>query len=174
MVCALLGLRISEGLALQWADLNWLETEVKVERGIVAGNVDDVKTKASEKPQHLNRDLIDSLKNWRQMTEFSADKDWIFASPTVLGRKPWAYHTVRKKFLKAAKDAGIGWVGTHSMRHSFRSWLDGVGTNVTIQQKAMRHANIGITMQYGNSDRGAIVEAMEKVNTMVQGARISI
>ena len=53
------------------------------------------------------------------------------------------------------------------MRHSFRSWLDGVGTNVTIQQKAMRHSNIGITMKYGDSDRGAIAQAQEKVSALV-------
>ena len=162
LVCGLLGLRISEGLALKWLDLNWLELEVKIERGIVAGNVDDVKTRASDKTLHLSQDLITALKTWRQITEFSADDDSIFASPTMLGKKPWSYYTVRRKFLKAATEAGIGWLGTHSMRHSFRSWLDGVGTKVTIQQKAMRHSNIGITMKYGESDRGAIRRPRKK------------
>ena len=111
---------------MKWLDLNWLELKVKIERGIVAGNVVDVKTRASEKTLHLSPDLITALKNWRQITEFSADGDWIFASPTMLGKKPWSYYTVRRKFLKAATEAGIGWLGTHSMRHSFRSWLDGV------------------------------------------------
>ena len=37
------------------------------------------------------------------------------------------------------------------MRHSYRSWLDAVGTPVAVQQKLMRHADIRTTMNtYGD------------------------
>jgi integrase len=38
------GLRISECLALKWADVDWLKGRLRVERGIVRRVVDDVKT----------------------------------------------------------------------------------------------------------------------------------
>jgi integrase len=36
------------------------------------------------------------------------------------------------------------------MRHSYRSWLDAVGTGIAVQQKLMRHADIRTTMKYGD------------------------
>jgi integrase len=38
------GLRISECLALKWSDVDWLNSKLSVQRGIVKQNVDDVKT----------------------------------------------------------------------------------------------------------------------------------
>jgi integrase len=37
------------------------------------------------------------------------------------------------------------------MRHTYRSWLDAVGTALAVQQKLMRHADIRTTMNvYGD------------------------
>jgi len=43
------GLRVSELLALQWRDVDWLNGKLKIERAIVMQNVDDVKTVPSRK-----------------------------------------------------------------------------------------------------------------------------
>jgi len=60
------------------------------------------------------------LKQWKQMTQFSAQEDWIFASPVQLGRLPWSYPHILKLFDKTAtaEDAGIPYVSTHTMRHT--------------------------------------------------------
>jgi integrase len=52
LLCLCLGLRISECLALKWADVDWLASKISVERAIVRQRVDDVKTAGSRK--HLN------------------------------------------------------------------------------------------------------------------------
>ncbi len=45
----------------------------------------------------------------------------------------------------------IGKVSTHAMRHSYRSWMDAVGTSLAVQQKLMRHSDIRTTMNiYGD------------------------
>jgi integrase len=44
LVCVCFALRISEALALRWSDVDWLNGTLRVERGIVERNVDDVKT----------------------------------------------------------------------------------------------------------------------------------
>jgi integrase len=37
------------------------------------------------------------------------------------------------------------------MRHTYRSWLDAMGTPIAVQQKLMRHADIRTTMNvYGD------------------------
>ena len=42
-------------------------------------------------------------------------------------------------------------LGTHAFRHTYRSWLDAVGTAISVQQKMMRHADIRTTMNiYGD------------------------
>jgi integrase len=44
----------------------------------------------------------------------------------------------------------VGKLATHTMRHSYRSWLDAVGTLVAVQQKLMWHADIRTTVNiYG-------------------------
>src|SRR5205807_2198185 len=95
-------------------------------------NVDDVKSEESRKQMSIDNGLLTALKLWKQATQFSAQEDWIFSSPVQLGRLPWSYPSVWRVFQKAASDAGVGKVGTHTMRHSYRSWLDAVGTPVAV------------------------------------------
>ena len=50
------------------------------------------------------------------------------------------------------------------MRHSYRSWLDAVGTPLAVQQKLMRHSDIRITMNvYGDVVTDQEAEAHSKV-----------
>lgn len=164
LLCCCLGLRISECLALKWSDVDWLNGKLRVERGIVCQQVDDVKTSESRKQLVIAGELLTALQTWKQMTQFSATDDWLFASPVQLGRLPWSYDQVWRVYQKAAKAAGIGGLGTHSLRHTFRTWLDSVGTPVGVQQKLMRHADIRTTMNiYGEAASADMVEAHGKV-----------
>ena len=63
-------------------------------------------------------------------------------------RLPWSRDQVWRAYQKAGIKAGIGGLGTHSLRHTFRAWLDSVGTSVAVQQKLMRHASIVTTMDH--------------------------
>jgi integrase len=164
LVCVCLGLRISECLALKWVDVDWLNGKLRVERGIVRQHVGEVKTAESRKHLSINCDLSEVLKQWKQTTQFSAPDDWVFASPVKLGRLPWSYPSVWLVFQKAARDAGIGKLGTHAMRHSYRSWLDAVGTPIAVQQKLMRHADIRTTLNvYGDVVTDEMAQAAAKV-----------
>src|SRR6266849_8485627 len=84
----------------------------------------------------------------------------------MLTNKPDDSGSLRKKVLKgAAERAKIhGLIGWHSLRHSYRAWLDETGAPLGVQQKLMRHASIATTMNiYG----GAFMEAKRKANTSV-------
>ncbi len=164
LLCCCLGLRISECLALKWSDVDWINGKLTVERGIVCQQVDDVKTAESRKKLAISADLLDAVKNWKQATQFPAQGDWMFASPVQIGRLPWSYDQVWRKYQKAAEKAGIGGLGTHSLRHTYRSWLDSVGTPVGVQQKLMRHSDIRTTMNvYGDAATAEMSEAHGKV-----------
>jgi integrase len=67
-------------------------------------------------------------------------------------------------FQKASAKAGIGSLGTHSLRHSYRSWLDAVGTAIAAQQKLMRHSGIRTTLNiYGDVVTDEMAQAHSKV-----------
>jgi len=70
-------------------------------------------------------------------------------------------------FRDAARKAGVPQFGTHSLRHTYRSWLDAVGTGIAVQQKLMRHADIRTTMNlYGDVVTDEMREAHSKVVRM--------
>ena len=164
LLCVCLGLRISECLALKWADVDWLDSRIRVERGIVCQQVDEVKTAESRKTLTVSTELLTVLKTWKQTTQFSDADDWMFASPVQLGRLPWSYDQIWRVYQRAAKAAKIGGFGTHTLRHTFRTWLDSVGTPVGVQQKLMRHADIRTTMNvYGDAVTADMADAHGKV-----------
>lgn len=164
LMCICFGLRISECLALRWADVDWLNGRLRVERGIVERNVDDVKTEESRKSLVIAGELLERLKAWRRTTEFSADGDWIFASPLKIGKLPYSYTGVWRELDRASEAAGLGHIGTHTFRHSYRMWIDAIGTPVGVQQKLMRHSDIRTTMNiYGDADAAEMREAHSKI-----------
>jgi site-specific recombinase XerD len=48
-------------------------------------------------------------------------------------------------------------------RHSYRSWLDAVGTAIALQQKLMRHSDIRTTNIYGDVATNEMAEAHAKI-----------
>jgi integrase len=164
LLCVCFGLRISECLSLKWSDVDWLNGLIRVERAIVEQNVDEVKTQESRKSLVIAKDLLDRLKTWKKTTEFSMDSDWIFASPLKLGRLPYSYTGFWRELDRAGKESGVGHIGTHTFRHSYRMWIDAVGTPIGVQQKLMRHADIRTTMNiYGDAASADMREAHGKI-----------
>jgi len=164
LLCVCFGLRISECLALKWSDLDWLGGRLRVERGIVHQKVDDVKTPESRRAMHIDTEMLAVLKTWKQLTQFSAQEDWMFASPVQIGRLPFSYAGVWQALRKAAAKAEIGHVSSHVFRHTHRTWLDSVGTPVGVQQRLMRHSDIRTTMNvYGDAVTEDMQEAHGKI-----------
>lgn len=157
-----LGLRASELMALQWGDCDWTTNTVKVQRGIVDGRIDSVKTECSEKPLPLAPKLANWLLVWRGQSQYRADSDFIFASPHTGGKKPYSYGSLLAWVKFAAKKAGLGKVGTHTFRHSYKSGLDRRNTPPGVQKDLMRHASYKQTDQYGDSVPDVLRKANEE------------
>lgn len=163
-LCLCYGLRISEAIALKWADVDWLNAKLKIERSIVEQHVDDVKTDESRTCLDVADELLERLKLWRQTTQFSADSDWMFASPVKLGEMPYSYTGIWRELDRASEAAGLGHMGTHTFRHSYRMWIDAIGTPIGVQQKLMRHSDIRTTMNiYGDADAANMRQANHKI-----------
>jgi len=164
LTCVCCGLRISEALALRWSDIDWLGSRLSIRRGIVEQRVADVKTEGPARTFVIATELLQRLKAWKQISQFPAPDDWIFASPLKRGRLPYSYTGVWRELVRAAEVAQIGHLGTHCWRHTYRSWLAAVGTPVSVQQKMMRHADIRTTFNiYGDVVTDEMTPATSKV-----------
>ena len=158
-----LGLRWSEIVGLQWKDINWIDGELRLQRAVVKQIEDEVKTVHSSKPLALDARILDLFKQHRQNSVFTAPDDWVFASPVKYGKLPRSYTSFWEKLGRACHDAGIVHVSPHSFRHSYRAWLDQLGTPLSVQQRAMRHGDIRVTMSYGDAVGEGLREATSKV-----------
>ncbi|MCU1298007.1 MAG: integrase family protein, partial [Acidobacteriaceae bacterium] len=134
--------------------------------GIVNQHLDAVKTEGSRKVMNLDPELLSVLSSWKQTSEFRNSEDWMFPSPVKLGRLPYSYTGYWRALQEASTAAGIGRLGTHSFRHTYRSWLDSVGTAITVQQKLMRHSDIQTTLNiYGD----IVTDEMQQAGAKIAG-----
>jgi integrase len=162
LIALCFGLRISEILGLRWTDFDFKRAVVLIQRSAVGKRLNKLKTEYSQDEVPLERGFILELKKWQAVC-VATEGQWLFPSP-VTGR-PYHADSVRTDYLvPAGLELGLGRIGFHTFRHSYRAWLDETGAPVGVQQKLMRHAHISTTMdQYGN----ASIEAKRKANRPV-------
>ena len=143
-----LGLRICEVLGLMWEDFDHAGRTLSIRRSAVDGYVADVRTEASRDVIPLSGEFISFILRWQRIAPLSAE-GWMFPS-IVTGRPYHAGILLRRHLAPLAPKVGVPRLGWHTFRHTFRSWLDAVGTAVGVQQKMMRHADVATTMNvYG-------------------------
>lgn len=151
--CACLGLRCSELFALKWSDFDWDAGTVTIQRAIVEGHVGEVKTENSHDVLPVDCQLAAALQSWLAAAPFKAADDWVFADPKSGGAMPYPGRSLQQNWLTpAAVKVGIGSVGWHALRHTYRSLLGDKQIPMDVQKELMRHASITTTMDiYGGA-----------------------
>jgi integrase len=106
---------------------------------------------------------------------FKNPEDWVFASPYVAGRMPWdPWGVERRHIIPVGIRCGIGRIGWHTFRHTFRTLLDETGAPMKVQQELMRHADIRTTMNvYGKAMDESKREAHGKVVRLVLPSKVA-
>lgn len=97
MVAQCTGLRISEILGLQWGDFDFEAHTFMVQRSVVSGRVDAVKTEYSKDYVPLDPRLEGLLLEWRTFSAYASDADWVFANPQT--GKPFHQESLKKHRL---------------------------------------------------------------------------
>ena len=164
IVAQCLGLRVSEIAALQWEDFDFEGQLLLVQRSIVNGRVDDVKTEYSRDHVPVHESLLEVLLAWSKECP-PTEEGWVFPNPVT--NRPYYPTEIQKRHLRPIGiRLGLGPIGWHTFRHTYRSWLDETGAPMKVQQELMRHASIQTTMNvYGR----AMTETKRRANSQVVG-----
>jgi integrase len=150
------GARLGELLALRWCDIDGTTGTIRVTRtaqrmpgkGIV---FHAPKTHRSIRPIALSPVALRVLKTHRTaqaehrlaMGSDYVDQDLIFA--TALGT-PLDGTNVTRNFQRLARDADLGHVRFHDLRHSAATLMLAAGTNPKIVSERLGHATVNITL----------------------------
>jgi len=148
LLVSVTGLRRGELFGLKWEDVDFQEAEIRIVRSIVDQVEGPPKTLASRRPVPMSSELSSALVNWRKQTTFSGSGDWVFASPSAVGKKPyWPDAVLKRHVFPAAERAGITKrIGWHSFRRTLATLLQASGASVKTTQELLRHASPLMTM----------------------------
>jgi integrase len=124
----------------------------------------------------LDPDLARALLEWRYLSPFDQQSDWVFAREEMKGRQPyWPENLLRRYIRPAAARCGISKrIGWHTFRHSYATQLKANGEDVKVVQEALRHANSRITLDtYTQAVTLAKRQAQTKVVRMILPKRVA-
>ena len=98
---------------------------------------------------------------------------WPRPCPHSSGRLfPWGIQ--QRRITPAGIRCGIGRIGWHTFRDTFRTLLDETGAPMKVQQELMRHADIRATMDvYGKAMDESKRERLSKVVRLVLPSEVA-
>jgi integrase len=157
------GMRISEVLALRWEHIDFKAGAMLVQQGVVNGRIGKVKTEASHDEIPLDPAFAEVL------LKLKGDRSEGLVFPSHVTGGCFYAGIIQRQILKPKGEGiGITGLGWHSLRHTYRSFLDETGAPIGVQQKLMRHSNVATTMNvYGSASLKAKQQASSKVVQMV-------
>ena len=153
LLAGCVGLRRRQIFALVWSDFDWLRNGFFIQR---AKRQRVTRMKQNQSPRTPScRCIRQSWKRcWHGVSNHHSTRTRITCShrPVKMGKKPLNANSVQQDVCPYAESikAGLKPLGWHALRHSYRTWLDEMGTGPMVQKELMRHSTISMTMDgYG-------------------------
>jgi integrase len=177
LLVASTGVRISECLGFRWSHVEWDASKIRVAQTFRRGEVlMRTKTAASRAPVPMCEALAAFLTEWRQLTPYNKDDDFIFASPKLNGKQPMWGQTMNANFVKpAAVDLGLvaederfGW---HRFRHSLSTWANETTKDITVAQTLLRHNKPDMTAVYTHGNFEKALDAQRQYMDQLLAAK---
>lgn len=142
------GLRTSELIALEWADINFSKGVMHISRAVVKKQVKGTKTHAGMRTVMLLPPAIEALEAQKAYT-FNVGKR-VFNNPRT--NQPWETdHQIRRTaWVHTIKKAGIRYRNPYQTRHTYASMMLTGGENVMWVANQMGHVDTEMVMRtYG-------------------------
>lgn len=140
------GVRISEGLALRWGDLqlDGSRPAVRVRRAYVRGKFKPPKSKYGRRQIPIDFEMVSALRGAHRATKYPGDRDLVFCTGSGA---PLDYWNLLKRALRpAAEEADVSWAGFHTLRHTCASRLFAEGRNAVQVQRWLGHHSPAFTL----------------------------
>jgi integrase len=144
------GLRPGEAFALEWADLDFTQRKISVERALSAGQVGTTKT-GTAREFDMSQELAVTLSALYRMREAQTVKHKWGDVPDLVFVNAQCGHLdesrVRKRFARALKAAGVGGHRLYDLRHTFASHLI-ANAPITYVAAQLGHADSTTTLRW--------------------------
>ena len=143
------GLRRGEIIALRWRSIDFKSCQADVQHSIWRNVEGEAKTEISRKPVPLPPFVVDELKQWREVSLYKSEDDFVFPSVQKNGGQAISPDSILKREIRPAlQRIGVNkQVGYHTFRHTLATLLGSLHVNVKTTQELLRHANSRITME---------------------------
>lgn len=145
------GVRVSEGTALWWEDVDFKNKRLRVHHTMFMKNKSDwtrknyTKTTDGKRIISLDDDTLKILKEWKMRQAEIGIHDFIFS----YDGKPMIKSTISRIIDRYAKLAGIHRIQAKGLRHSHASYLiNEFNVSVLILSKRMGHSSPDITLKH--------------------------
>jgi len=164
------GMRIGEGSAIQWNDIDFETGILKIEKNLYYKNLDnyrfvETKTKASERHIVLDSDTLKLLQEWKEVQQAVVKTDFVMS----YNGHPTQKHTLSHAITRYSNLAGVHRIKIHALRHSHASLLISMGENPLIIKERLGHEEIETTLgTYGHLYPNSNFDVAHKLKGILQ------
>jgi len=162
------GARQGEVLGLKWSDVDWENSQIHIQRTFNNQAWYAPKSKTSGRRIDLGPSTMAVLRTWRLACPPN-DLDLIF--PNEAGEPLNHNNMVIRYFNPALKEAGLGKVRFHDLRHTYASLLIEQGENIKYIQTQLGHSSPTVTLNvYAHLMKPTNQEAARRLENAILGA----
>jgi len=137
------GARQGELLGLKWADIDWQNSQIHIQRTFNNGAFFATKTKGSNRRIDIGPTTLTALKKWKLACP-RGKYDLIF--PNEAGNPMNHNNMVNRYFRPALRKAKLEVIRFHDLRHTYASLLIEQGENIKYIQNQLGHSNPTVTL----------------------------
>lgn len=146
LLCLFTGLRLGELCALKWADIDFENQLLVVNRTVQRLYSEGHRTKTilvetAPKSEFSRREIPLTAVATELLTSFYNNKEYVFG-----GDKPMEPRTLQYRFKKILREAGLSDKNFHILRHTFSTNCIEGGTDVKSLSEMLGHSDVQITL----------------------------
>lgn len=170
------GMRLGEGLGLQWRDIDFEKRFIHIRRGLSKGKISTPKS-GRDRIVDMSESLADTLKHLHVSRKLEKLKngwgqipEWVFVN-----QAGGAYHEsyLRRVFYKAIEKAGLRRIRIHDLRHTYATLRISKGDHASDVSKQLGHHSEKFTTDiYYHWKPGRHKKEIDELDTLCEEVQI--